>query len=271
MPQADLGDVSIHYTQRGEGPPVLGIMGFGSDQRLWAAQVPAVTATNTFITFDNRGVGRSTRRGASTMDIMADDAYRLLQHLEVDEAVIFGISMGGAIAQRLVLDHPEIARGLILALTFARPIEFMRRQHEVTRRMLEAVAPTQAFIEAVLLRMFTPRFFEVGRDAIDQLVRGFTTGEEVAAEVLLAQLEALDKHDTLADLVTIDCPTLVIGAKQDLMVPGFASEEIAAAIPGAELVMLTTGHGAPMEEMEAFNAAVSRFLTRVNAAHSSDT
>lgn len=55
MPIADLGDLSLHYREHGAGEPVIGIMGFALDQRFWAAQIPAVTATHRFITFDNRG------------------------------------------------------------------------------------------------------------------------------------------------------------------------------------------------------------------------
>lgn len=265
MPTADLGDVSLYYERHGEGPPVLGIMGFGADQRLWAAQIPAVTRTHTFITFDNRGVGRSSGNGASTIDQMADDAFRLLGHLDSDRTVIFGASMGGAIAQRLVLDHPEIADALILAVTFARPIEFMRRQHELTRAILRTESPLDAFIDGAVLRMFTPAFFELGRETVDRIVRGFLAGDEpmTSPEVLLAQLDALDKHDLLAELPSIDCPTLVLGGKQDVMVPGFASEEIARAIPGAELHMFETGHGCLVEEMDQVNARISDFLARL--------
>ncbi len=85
--------------------------------------------------------------------------------------------------------------------------------------------------------------------------------EPAAPEVLLAQLSAaIGKHDTLAQLGSITCPTLVFGAKMDVMVPGFASEEIAAAILGAELTMFETGHGCMVEEMDAVNARISSFL-----------
>jgi pimeloyl-ACP methyl ester carboxylesterase len=79
-------------------------------------------------------------------------------------------------------------------------------------------------------------------------------------ETLLAQIDALTKHDVLARLGEITCPTLVLGGKMDMMVPGFASEEIAAAIPGAELTMFETGHGCMVEEMTGFNERVGRFL-----------
>ncbi|HEX2051725.1 MAG TPA: alpha/beta fold hydrolase [Actinomycetota bacterium] len=261
MPIADLGDVQLHYRQRGDGPTVLGVMGFALDQRYWAAQIPAVTATHSFLTFDNRGTGRSSPGTVTSIDEMADDAVRLLDHLDIERAVLFGVSMGGAIAQRLVLDHPERVSALILGITWARPTEFMRRQNAVGRRL--AALGTDALVDATLVRMFTPRFFELGQEAVDRMVASFTTDSGPAmpgADVLTAQLDAIDKHDVLAELGRVSCPTLVFGAHMDVMVPFFASEEIAAAIPGAELAAFETGHGCMVEEMDAVNERIARFL-----------
>jgi aminoacrylate hydrolase len=239
-------------------------MGFASDHRLWAAQIPAIAQTHKFVVFDNRGIGKSTGTAVGTIDEMADDTVRLMDHLQIEKCVVFGVSMGGAIAQRVILDHPDRVSALILGITFARPIEFMRRQHEFTRVILRAEGE-EALIHGALLRMFTPKFFEVGRELIDKIVEVSLGGEAPPARVddALAQLDALDKHDVLAELPKITVPTLVLGARNDQMVPGFASEEIAGAIPGAELHMFETGHGCMIEEMEPFNQAVSDFLARL--------
>ncbi len=261
-------DVSLSYREFGthhEGAPVVGIMGFGLDARFWAAQVPAVTVHRRFITFDNRGVGRSTGPPPATIADMAADTVGLLDGLGIERAIVFGMSMGGAIAQQVALTHPQRVEALILAVTWARPIEFMRRQNDLARFLITHGGP-EMLTEASLLRMFTPRFFELGRDTIDQIVSSFTgpgAPELPAREVLLGQLDATDGHDVLSGLGSVRCPTLVLGGRADMLVPGFASEEIAAAIPGAELVMLDTGHACMVEEMQAFNDAVSGFLARL--------
>ena len=260
---ADLGDLQLHYKVWGEGPPVLGVMGFGLDQRFWASQIPAVTGTHSFITFDNRAIGRSSGLPPSSIEEMADDAMRLLDHLDIEKTAVFGASMGGTIAQRLALAHPDRVSALILGITWARPNDFMRRQHDLGRLIIRAGGP-EAMTQSALVRMFTPRFFEVAGEMIDQMVAAMNaeSGPDAAGgDVLLAQIDALDKHDTLAQLGDISCPTLVFGGKMDVMVPGFASEEIAAAIPGAELTMFETGHGCMVEEMEAVNARISTFLS----------
>lgn len=265
MPNADLGDLSLNYSEHGAGDPVLGVMGFSLDKRFWAAQIPAVTKSHRFIVFDNRGIGRSTGGAPTSIDQMADDTIRLLDHLGIEETVVFGMSLGGTVAQRLVLDHPDRVSALILGVTWARPIEFMRRQHEAARAVLRGMG-SRALVDHSILRMFTPRFFELGREVIDQMVASLDAPgapDITDAEILIAQLDALDKHDVLADLPRVSCPSLVLGGKMDVTVPGFASEEIAAAIPGAELRMFETGHGCMIEEMESFNAAIAEFLARL--------
>ena len=266
---ADLGDLSLHYKENGEPDrdPVVGIMGFALDQRFWSAQIPAVTATHRFITFDNRGLGLSSAGTATTIDEMADDTLRLIDHLGIDKTVIFGVSMGGAIAQRFALTHPDRVSALILAVTWPRPIEYMRRNSQLAREIID-VRGTEGLVEASLLWMFTPKFFEVGKETIDQLVASFyaETGPDATnPDVLLAQLDAIDKHDVLAELGQISCPTLVIGGKADHMVPAFGSEEIASQIPGAKLELLETGHACMIEEMDAFNSAVSNFLKTLSS------
>lgn len=267
MPVAELSDASLHYQLRWSGPPALGIMGFALDQRFWAAQIPAVTATHTFVTFDNRGVGRSQGEAVTTIEQLAADAVAVLDHAGIERATLIGVSMGGAVAQRVALDHPERVDALVLAVTWARPIEFMRRQNAIAELLIRRVG-VEALIESTLVRMFTPRFFEVGEEAIDRMVRAFLaeSGPGLASpEILLGQLEAISRHDVLTRLGDISVPTLVMGARMDMLVPYFASEEIAAAVPGARLVSFDSGHGCMVEEMDAFNARLGEFLAEQRA------
>lgn len=260
---AEVGDGRLHYQSRGEGPPLLGVMGFALDQRYWASQIPAIVPSHRFITFDNRGVGRSTGTPPISVEEMAADAVALLDHLELERAVVFGLSMGGAVAQRIVLDHPERVSALILGVTWARPIDFMRRQTELARVILKA-GGLETFAQVTMVRMFTPKFFESAGEALDRMVAALfaeSAPDAAGPEVLEAQLDAVDKHDVFGRLGEISVPTLVLGGKMDMMVPGFGSEEMAAAIPGAELVMFETGHGCMIEEMDAFNGRVAAFLS----------
>ena len=139
---------------------MLGIMGFGLDQRFWASQIPVVTDTHEFITFDNRGIGRSRGEGdpaSTSIEDIVSDAVAVLDHLEIDRCLVYGTSMGGAVAQHLALDHPQRVSALILAVTWARRIEFMRRQHLLAKALGEALIP--AFGASLAIRLIDTLFF----------------------------------------------------------------------------------------------------------------
>jgi pimeloyl-ACP methyl ester carboxylesterase len=266
MPIAEFDDHQLHYRDHGSGDPVIGIMGFAIDQRFWAAQVPAISATNRFITFDNRGIGRSTGTPPDSIEQMAEDTLGLMDKLDIEDAVIFGVSMGGTIAQKIALEHPERVKALILAVTFARPIEYMRREQSVAKAIFDK-ADFDTFLDGSLIHLFSPAFFEIGEETIDRMVRAFYAEggpEPAGTDVLTAQLDAIEKFDVLPELGRIEVPTLVIGATLDMMVPYFASQEIARAIPNARLETLEGGHGVMVEQMQRFNDLVEEFLEEVN-------
>ena len=267
MPLAEFDGYALHYREYGSGDPVIGIMGFATDQRFWAAQVPAISATNRFVTFDNRGVGRSTGAAPDSIDVMAADTIALMDHLEIERATVFGASMGGTIAQRMVLDHPERVKALILAVTFARPIDYMLREQSVARAIVEK-ADFDTFLQGSLIHLFSPAFFEVGGEMIDQMVRSlYAEGapEVATAETISSQIAAMEKFDVLAELGRVTVPTLVMGGTLDMMVPCFASQEIAQAIPNAHYAEFEGGHAIMIEQMQPVNDLIAGFLAEVNA------
>lgn len=267
MPRAEIDDATLHYKVRGDGPPLLGIMGFALDQRFWAGQIPTVTATHRFITFDHRGVGYSTGAPATSIDDMAADAIALLDHLEIESCVVMGASMGGAVAQRIAIDHPERVSALVLAITWGRPVEYSLRQYRLGQTIADAIG-AEAVRSAGLIQMFTPRFFEVGAEVVDRwmaVLDGPGAPPPAGADVLRAHLQALEKHDVLEDLRAVAVPTLVVGGRLDLLAPYLAAEELAAAIPGARLETFETGHGLMIEEMDRFNEVLGDFLSGLRA------
>src|SRR5262249_9224350 len=122
MPTTQVRDVELYYEEHGSGDPLLCIMGFATDSTGWLLQVPEFAKRYRTIVFDNRGVGRSSKpTGAYTIHEMADEAAGLLDHLKIARAHVLGLSMGGMIAQELVLRHSARVRGLVLAATFPEP------------------------------------------------------------------------------------------------------------------------------------------------------
>jgi pimeloyl-ACP methyl ester carboxylesterase len=265
MPVAELDTAQLSYALRGSGEVVLGIMGWLLDRRFWAAQASAIARNHRFVAFDNRGVGGSRGPAVTTIAEMAADAISLLDHLEVERATLLGVSMGSAVAQLIALDHPDRVRALILGMTWGRPVEYMRRHLDVLRALLEAGGPAAA-ANASIVSMFTPRFFESGRAAINRMQRSLLAPSAPPAptrRVLLGQLDAMLGHDELDRLGGVACPTLVFAGRADVMVPFFASQEVAEAIPNAQLEAFETGHGLMVEERNALNARLAEFLKRV--------
>ena len=118
MPFADRGPASLYYESRGRGPAVLLVMGLGMTLAAWWRTVPVLAASFRVLTFDNRGVGRSEPAALPyTVAQMADDAIAVLDAAGEDAAHVYGISLGGMVAQEAALRHPERVRALVLGAT----------------------------------------------------------------------------------------------------------------------------------------------------------
>jgi pimeloyl-ACP methyl ester carboxylesterase len=120
MPFTHRPGARIWWEQSGTGDPVLLIMGHAYGAGMWHRTVPGLAASYRVIRFDNRGVGRSSDPpGPYSMPLMADDALAVLDAAGAAAAHVYGVSLGGAIALQLALDHPGRVRSLILGCTAA--------------------------------------------------------------------------------------------------------------------------------------------------------
>ena len=119
MPIVHIDHIDLHYDTRGAGEPLLLIMGYRGSGFLWREELlTLLTRHFQVIFFDNRGTGLSDKPTTLyTIPMMADDAAGLLRHLRIRRAHVFGVSMGGMIAQELALRHPQLVQRLILGCT----------------------------------------------------------------------------------------------------------------------------------------------------------
>jgi 3-oxoadipate enol-lactonase len=260
MPFAALGPVKLAYEIAGSGPPLLMIMGLASTRHHWYGFEHALASTATTITFDNRGGGESTGPIAVSLTELADDALHLLDHLRIERADVLGASMGGMIAQRLALTHPDRVGRLVLGCTHHGGVS----QIWPSRTVLAKVAGrggspaelTRAFLSVCFSRDYIARDPE-GYEAM--VAHG--AAHPFPHPVLVSQLGAIMGHDTAARLSRLELPTLVIAGEDDELIPSGNSRLLAQLLPNAELLLLPgVGHVFWREAPERARAAIANFL-----------
>lgn len=279
MSTATVGDVELYYEEHGRGDPLLLIMGLGADSTAWLFQLPAFSEHYRTIVFDNRGVGRSSKpAGPYTIHEMADDAAGLLERLGIERAHVVGVSMGGMIAQELVLRHPQRVRSLVLGCTYPEPDEKVEAQRLFSLNQLGGSISSSGemeidisslepmtFFQQMLPTVFSPDFLQ--RD-LSKLMHVFSGALQYgfSMQAILGQVTAVMGHRCTDRLHQIAVPTLVITGDADLLVPPGNSDILAREIPGARLVKVPGGsHGFNFETPDVFNREVLGFLASVRS------
>ncbi len=250
----------LHYEVHGQGPPLVLISGLNGVGTFWKPHLEALARNHAVVLHDHRGTGQSSpSRIDYSVEQMAGDLIELLDHLAIGKADFVGHSTGGAICQVLGIDHPGRVASLVLSATWTAADGYFRRLFELRADVLRAMGP-EAYARASLMFMRPPAWIR-DHDA--------TQSEEVAAmvanfpvpEVMLSRIAALLEFDRRADLGRISAPTLVVGARDDMVTPIYYSEELARLIPGAETAILEFGgHFFPVSEAEAFRRLLLEFL-----------
>lgn len=261
MPRLDVNGIGLHYEERGGGPPLLMIMGYGTSAALWGdAYLDRLARSFRVIAPDNRGTGGSEKRDEPVeIGTLADDAAALLAALGIESAHVYGVSMGGMIAQELALAYPTLVDRLVLYGTFARPRSavmdpWLNFVAQATER-LDATAATLAWLPW----LYTPAF--LARPEQVEAALAWQEPYPAPAHGIAAQTEAVRHHDTLERLCRIAARTLVLVGADDIVTPVYYSQELAERIPGARLQVLERGgHSAIWEDPETGAEALLAFL-----------
>ena len=193
--------------------------------------------------------------GCSTRD-MAADLKEALEKLNIEKADVFGVSMGGMIAQHFAADYPQTVNKLILAVTCARPNPILEASVNEWKNCAERGDHT-AFMDSNLRRIYSEGYCRRNGWMVPLL--GKLTKPK-SYDRFFVQADACLCHDAYDHLRRIKAPTFVIGGEQDLALGAEPSREIAAQIPDGKLLMYAQwGHGL-YEEGKDFNKKVYDFL-----------
>jgi len=259
MPFAINNGVRIYWEEAGNGPPLLLIMGLGYAHQMWHRTIPLVSKYFRTILLDNRGVGQSdVPPGPYPIPTMAADAAAVLDAAGVESANVYGVSMGGMIAQEFALQYPERVRKLILGCTACGGPKVVRAEPEVNQvLMMRGNMTVEEGIEAAV-----PYIYDAGtpRARIDEdlAIRRVTYPKP---EAYVYQLQGILAWESYSRLAQMKAPTLVIHGETDRLVPAGNGRLIAESIPGSNLVMLPhASHIYTTDQPEASHNAVLDFL-----------
>lgn len=259
MPYADNSGVKIYWDQRGDGDPLLLIMGLGYTHDMWHRTAPIVSRRYRTITFDNRGVGRSdVPPGPYAIATMATDAAAVMDAAGVERAHVFGISMGGMVAQEFALQYPDRVRSLILGCTTHGGPEAIPADAEViSTLMARGTMSAEAGVRAMIPFIYDPSTLpERIEEDLEIRRRTFPT-----AAGYFAQVNGILAFDSLSRLSQLKAPTLVIHGESDRLIPPENGRRLARAIDGAKLVMISgASHIFPTDQPEISHEAILSFL-----------
>jgi len=254
--------VKIYWDEQGGGDPLLLIMGLGYPSDAWYRTRPALAAKYRTIALDNRGVGRTDMPpGPYPIPAMASDAAAVLDAAGVEKAHVFGISMGGMIAQEFAIEHPQRVRSLVLGCTAPGGPRAVRAEAAATQMLMARGTMTkEEAAEAAV-----PFIYDSGtpRRLIDEDIERRRPWFP-SAQAYNAQLQGILAWESYSRLSRIAAPTLVIHGESDRLVPPGNGKLIAENVRGSELVMLPhAGHIFTTDQPERAQSAILTFL----AAH----
>lgn len=253
--------VSLEYDDIGNGVPLLLIHAFPFDRTMWRAQVAGLQLYYRVIAPDLRGFGHSSEADGSAiaMEQYAADLRALLDSLNVKQAVVGGLSMGGYIALAFMAQYPDRVKGLVLANTRALPDSDEARQTRHANAERLRTEGLSFLIDAMAPKMLGP----TAKPDLAVTVRSMMTRQR-ANGLASALLGMAARPDRTALLPTIKVPTLIITGTADVLIPPADSEAMQRAIPNSTLVSLAdAGHLSNLDKADAFNDAVRAFYPKV--------
>ncbi len=264
MPIVSANGIEIYYETTGspDAPPLLLITGITGYAKDWFMQVPALQEEFFVITFDNRGAGRSSQPGPGyTMVDMANDTAVLLDALNVPQAFVFGISMGGMIALNLAVHHAQKVKRLALGCTTAGGASAILPDAKVITAMtVPSSGDLRQDFYNNLWFILAPDTIENDPRLVEQLADHAGKNPQTPTG-FMGQYQALATHDVVGALADISVPTLVMHGDLDVLIPMENGRLLAEQIPGAEFkIYPNTGHLFFVEQADPVNGDLLKFF-----------
>jgi len=262
MAKVSVNGCEFYYEIHGQGDPLVLIMGLRRNVEWWYRQIPALSKHFQVIAFDNRGAGRSDKPVMEySMRLLADDTAGLMEALDIQDAHILGISMGGYIAQELALNYPAKVKSLVLGCTGCGG----DRAVIMSPERMEKFTANKGLNPEEILRKDMDIYFS--DDHVDQHPEKIKKFIEISmryyqpADAFFRQFDACQRHDTGDRLNQLSLPTLIMTGDDDPLVPPQNSHILKDLIAGAELSVFAGGrHCFFIERADQFNQKAVDFF-----------
>ena len=263
MVKKQVDDVQIYYEVLGDGFPLLMIHGLSEHSSSWDPKLTeGLSKKFKVILFDVPGSGHSELSSKeSSITEFANQTSLLMDALDISEANVLGISLGGMIAQELVLNYPSKIKRLILGSTHSGGPKFIPPSMEVIQHLMAAGTnmSTEDLIRRSVKVLFTREFIENNSDYIEDYIQR-RLSVPFSNKGLMGQQQAAMNFSTYERLSTIKTPTLILHGKKDVMVPPQNSSILAEAIPNSKLVFLENSAHFLAEEVDQLLKNILDFL-----------
>lgn len=254
---------ALRVLENGTGPALLLISGLGGTANFWNPCIPAFSTHYRTLRLDQRGIAKSSRGSAPcTIDQLAKDCLSVLDQLNVQETILVGHSTGGCIAQTMALLAPERVRACVFSATWGKPSRH-RKELFSTRREMLFRDPVGYACSSVFM----------GHDA-NWLNNNWTVLENARANapvtpeaqrIVAERLDALVAFDRSGEIHRISVPKLILGARDDLIVPSFLQEELETMLRDADLHLFENGgHFFPVTRTNIFTPVVIDWLSTLS-------
>jgi 3-oxoadipate enol-lactonase len=266
MPAVTLDGNEYVYEEKGSGSPVVFAHGLTFDRHMWDPQVESLSTRYRCIAYDFLGHGGSSVAVREySLEDEAENMHALMAGWGASPAHVVGLSMGGMVAMRLALAHPEDVRSLSLLDTSAEEeVEERRPQYEAMAAAAQASGP-ESVVGAVAPFMFSQRFLESQPEKVAAFRQQFIASN---ADGIAAATKAVTRRTNLLEHISgIRVPALVIVGGEDISTTPDKAQNIVERIAGARLETVAgAGHMTPIEQPERVSQLISEFLTEVDSA-----
>lgn len=258
-----LNGVTLAYSDRGAGLPLVFLHAFPLNRTMWTAQEQALSSQFRVITVDLRGHGESDAPlWRYTLGQAADDVRALLDHLSVRQAVFVGLSMGGYILFAFYRKFADRVKGLVLADTKAQADTAEGKDGRFQMAQVAYAKGPAAIADLMIPKLLSPASISSNPDLV-RTVRDMIEGNQISgiAGDLMAMAE---RADSIPYLKQIACPTHIIVGELDQATPPSDAEVMADQIPGARLSIIPgAAHLANLEQPDRFTQIVRLFADEV--------